>query len=63
MPINGIICEHYTKRPTTQSYRSPQHMHLGYHALTENFMWLFISPDLTAIKINMAINVKQRIIC
>jgi len=35
----------------------------GYHALTENFMWLFISPDLTAVKINIAINVKQCIIC
>jgi hypothetical protein len=36
---------------------------LGYHALTENFMLLFISPDLTAVKFKMAINVKQSIIC
>jgi len=36
---------------------------VGYHTLTENFMWLFISPDLTAIKFNMAINVKHSTIC
>jgi hypothetical protein len=36
---------------------------LGYHALTENFVWLFISPDLTAVKFSMVIHVKQSIIC